>query len=66
MQRLVFILVICVTGCSDQSTTPTVSATQGRDTIGNSDEGTTLSETTVGDIVLQPKTVIDGKLSLWT
>jgi hypothetical protein len=52
MQRFAIILVVCVVGCSEQSTT------------SSSSSPVTLSETTIGDVVLQPKNVINGKLSL--
>ena len=68
MQRFAIILFVCTIGCSDQPATPTTSQERQRDTVvqidGHSVEGPQLSETAIGDIVLKPKAVIDGKLSL--
>jgi len=64
MQRFTIILIICVAGCSNQSNAPTPSTTQSRDTAGRAEGGNALLETTVGGILLQPKTVISGKLTL--
>ena len=64
MQRSTLILIICIAGCSNQSTTPTPTATQSRDTVGHADGQIVLVEATVGGILLQPKTVINEKLTL--
>ena len=64
MKRFSIILVVCIAGCGGQSTTPTAPETRGTGTNRGGDETTVLSDTTVGGIVLQPKTVINGKLSL--
>ena len=64
MERFTIILIICIAGCSSQSTTPTPSETQSRENASRADGGTALLETTVGGILLQPKTIINEKLTL--
>jgi len=70
MQRFAIIFFVFAAGCSDQPATPTATSPQGEQgnavvkTDGHSADGPQLSETTIGNIVLQPKAVIDGKLSL--
>ncbi len=64
MQRSTIILIICLAGCSNQSTTPTPTGTQNRDTAGHADGRIGLVEATVGGILLQPRTVINEKLTL--
>ena len=80
MQRSAIILMICIAGCSNQSTTPTPAETEtptttetkdstpseaeNRDTVGHADGRIGLVEETVGGVLLQPKTMINGKLTL--
>jgi hypothetical protein len=70
MQRFAILLFVFAAGCSEQPATPTPTNQQEQQgdavvkTDGHSADGPQLSETTIGDIVLKPKTVIDGKLLL--
>lgn len=70
MPRFAIIFFVLAAGCSDQPATPTATTSQEQQggaalqPDGHSADGSQLSETTIGDIVLKPQAVIDGKLSL--
>lgn len=70
LKRFAAILVIFAIGCNNQATTPNSNALgeQGRDSAAEIDwqrsVDAQLSETTIGEIVLKPTTVMNGKLSL--
>jgi hypothetical protein len=72
MQRfsIILYLFVCAAGCGDQPVTATATTPQEQQrdsavqTDSRSAEGSDLSETTIGDVVLKPKAVINGKLSL--
>ncbi|WP_145090002.1 hypothetical protein [Rosistilla carotiformis] len=70
MQRFTIILFVFVAGCREQPDTPTAATPQVQrvgevvGTEGHSANGSQLSETIVGGIVLKPNVAIDGKLSL--
>lgn len=70
MYRLAAIFLVCTVGCGEPSSPSTVSSVedQKRDVLvatgGHPREETRLAGTTIGDIELNPTTVLNGKLSL--
>ena len=62
MRVLPFIVMVCIVGCNGQSTTNT--GPQDSNVNPRKHELTPLAEKTVGDIILEPKTVINGRVSL--
>lgn len=70
MQRFAILLLVCAVGCGDPPVTTTETAPpdqEGNAAVeaeGNAPDGSRLSETTVGNIVLKPQEILGGKLSL--